>query len=203
MHLPSQRIFQIIIFFIVFTWSLINPHDCNTWLMEALPAIAAVTILAAVYKRFRFTELIYWLILLHCIILLIGAHYTYAKVPLFDFIKSAFNLSRNNYDKIGHFAQGFVPSLVARELLIRTSTLRPGKWMFFIVVSIALAISAFYELIEWWTALFSGKGAEDFLGTQGYIWDTQSDMFFALIGAISAQIILSKYLDRKTYKILK
>lgn len=203
MNLSSQRIIQLTIFFIIFTWSVINPYSYNTWLMESLPAIAAIIILTVIYNRFRFTELNYWMILIHCIILLIGAHYTYAREPLFDYIKTAFNLSRNNYDKIGHLAQGFIPALITRELLIRTSTLRPGKWLFFIVVSIVLAISAFYELIEWWTALFLGRGADDFLGTQGYIWDTQSDMFFALIGGITAQVILKKYLDKKIYEILK
>lgn len=203
MNSKTQRTIQIAIFFLVFIWSLIRPHTYTTWIMEAAPAIAALIILAVIYNRFRFSDIIYWMILIHCIILLIGAHYSYARVPLFNYIKHAFDLSRNNYDKVGHLAQGFIPALVVRELLIRTSPLRPGKWLFFIVVSVALAISAFYELIEWWAAIGLGKGSDDFLGTQGYIWDTQSDMFYALIGAVAAQILFRKYLDRKALEAEK
>jgi len=138
----------------------------------------------------------YWLILIHSIILMVGGHYTYAEVPLFDWIKDAFAVSRNNYDKVGHFAQGFVPAIIAREILIRKSPLGSGKWVSFIVICICLAISAFYELLEWWVAVTTGTAAEAFLGTQGYAWDTQSDMFFALIGAVSAVIVLSSTHDR-------
>jgi putative membrane protein len=169
--------------------------------MESFPVIAALIILTAVYKKFKLTDLNYWMILLHCIILLIGAHYTYAKVPLFDYIKDAFDLSRNNYDKIGHLAQGFFPALVIREVLLRTSPLRPGKWLFFLVVSVALAISAFYELIEWWAAVSMGGAADDFLGTQGYAWDTQSDMFLAMIGSILSQLCFKHYLDKRVLEI--
>ncbi len=189
------RIIQAVLFATVMAWSVICPYDMPTWYMESAPAIAAFAVLVITYRRFRLAEITYWLILLHCVILFIGAHYTYERVPAFDWLKDAFSMSRNNYDKLGHLAQGFVPSLVIREVLIRTSPLRPGKWLFFIVSSIAFAISAFYELIEWWTALFYGEGSADFLGLQGYIWDAQSDMFFALIGSILAQAIFKKIID--------
>ncbi|NLV66340.1 MAG: DUF2238 domain-containing protein [Spirochaetes bacterium] len=196
-NVDRSNIIQIIIFSAACIWSVINPHDMPTWIMEAAPALAALILLILTYKKFRFTGLVYWCILIHCIILFIGAHYTYARVPLFDYLKDALDLSRNNYDKVGHLVQGFFPALVARELLIRTSPLRPGKWLFFIVTCICLAISAFYELIEWWAALAFGGGAESFLGTQGYVWDTQSDMFLALTGAILAQILLGRYHDKR------
>jgi putative membrane protein len=181
------------IFFAVFIWSVIKPHDYFTWFLEVFPAMIALVILVSTYRSFQFTHLVYWLILVHAIILMIGGHYTYAEVPLFTRLKDIFDLSRNNYDKLGHFAQGFVPAMVAREILIRKSPLKPGKWLFFIVVCICLAISAFYELIEWWVAVATGEAAESFLGTQGDIWDSQSDMFLALIGAISALVLLGKY----------
>lgn len=193
----KQRIIQLAILFSIFTWSLIDPYELSTWLMEALPVIIVLIILIFTYRKFKLTDFNYWMILIHCIILLIGAHYTYAKVPLFDYLRDSLDLSRNNYDKVGHLAQGFIPALVIREILIRTSPLRPGKWLFFLVISAALAISAFYELIEWWTSLYLGGAADDFLGTQGYVWDTQSDMFFALIGAISSQVLFRNYLDKK------
>ena len=144
---------------------------------------------------FPLTPMLYVLILVHSIILMIGGHYTYAEVPLFDFLKEIFNLERNNYDKLGHLAQGFIPAIAAREILLRRSPLAPGKMLFFIVCCVFLAISAFYELIEWWVALLSEKAAEAFLGTQGYVWDTQSDMLWALIGAILAQVILARLHD--------
>jgi putative membrane protein len=168
--------------------------------MESLPAVIAIAVLAYTYKKFRLTEITYWFILIHCIILFAGAHYTYARVPLFDWIKDTFELSRTNSDKLGHFAQGFIPAMVIREVLIRTSPLRPGKWLFFIVSSIALAISAFYELIEWWTAVFYGDGSIEFLGLQGYVWDAQSDMFFALIGSVLAQLIFMKAIDKHAFR---
>jgi putative membrane protein len=186
----------LIIFFTMLLWSAIKPHDYFTWFLEVLPALIGFAILLVTYKRFPLTRLTYWLILLHAIILMIGGHYTYAEVPFFNWIRDAFNLSRNNYDKVGHFIQGFVPAIIAREILIRKSPLKSGKWLFFIVVSICLAISALYELIEWWVALSTGSAADAFLGTQGYIWDTQSDMALALLGAIIALLLLSKYHDR-------
>jgi len=181
------------IFFAVFIWSVIKPHDYFTWFLEIFPAMIALVVLVSTYRSFQFTHLVYWLILVHAIILMIGGHYTYAEVPLFTWLKDIFALSRNNYDKVGHFAQGFVPAMVAREILIRKSPLTPGKWLFFIVVCICLAISAFYELIEWWVAVGTGEAAESFLGTQGDIWDSQSDMFLALIGAVSALVMLGKH----------
>ena len=191
----------LIIFFAVLIWSGINPKDYFTWFLEVLPALIGIVILAATYKRFQFTRLAYALILIHCIILMIGGHYTYAEVPLFDWIKDWFDLGRNNYDKIGHLAQGFIPAIIAREILIRKEIVKRGNWLSFIVVSVCLAISAFYELIEWWVAELTGESAEAFLGTQGYVWDTQSDMALALLGSIVSLIILSKIHDRQILKL--
>ena len=190
--MTSRKILWIVIFVSVFIWSVIEPKDYFIWLLEVFPAIIAIIILAATEHKFPLTTLTYVLILLHCIILMIGGHYTYAEVPLFDWLKESFNWSRNNYDKIGHLAQGFFPAIIAREILVRTSPLQPSKWLFFIVVSVCLAISAFYELIEWWVAIAAGYEAEAFLATQGYEWDTQSDMFLALLGAIAAQLMLNR-----------
>lgn len=185
----------------VLIWSALGPTGWQVWWMEALPALLAVAILSATYKKFRFTPLVYGLIWLHCVILLVGAHYTYEFVPLFDWIREAFGQARNNYDKLGHFAQGFVPALVARELLLRTSGLGRGKWMFALIVLSILGISAIYELIEWWAAAALGETADSFLGTQGDIWDAQKDMFFALIGAICALLTLSRVQDRQLAKM--
>jgi putative membrane protein len=187
----------LIIFFAALMWSAVKPHDYFTWILEVFPALVGFVIIAALYKNFKFTQLTYRLILIHMIILMVGGHYTYAQVPLFNWIREIFNLSRNNYDKLGHFAQGFIPAIIIREILLRKSPLKRGKWLFFIVVSICLAFSAFYELIEWWIAALSGTAAEAFLSTQGYVWDTQSDMAMALIGAIIALLILGKYHDRQ------
>ena len=192
----------LLIFSAVFIWSAISPHDIFTWFLEVLPAMLGLIILAVTFKVFPLTSLTYWLILIHAVILMIGGHYTYAEVPLFNWLRDTFDLSRNHYDKVGHFAQGFIPAIIAREILIRKSPLKPGKWLFWIVVSICLAISAFYELIEWWVALVNKQAAEAFLGTQGYVWDTQSDMGFALIGAIAALVLLSKMHDRQLNEYL-
>lgn len=172
-------------------WSGIDPHDRPTWWAEALPAIIAAVLLAAVYRRFRLTDLAYLLIATHAVILLVGAHYTYAEVPLFDWLKDWLELSRNHYDRLGHFVQGFVPAIVARELLLRTSPLTEGKWLFALVVLACLGISAAYELIEWTAAEATGEGAEAFLATQGDVWDTQKDMALALVGAVTALLALS------------
>jgi len=182
------------VFIAFFIWSAINPYDRLTWWLEVIPAMIAIVIIALTYKSFPLTPLLYQLILIHCIILLIGGHYTYAEVPFFNWLEEQFELSRNHYDKVGHFAQGFVPAILAREIIIRLGVIAESKvaWQNLMVVSICLAFSAFYELIEWWTALLSEEAAESFLGTQGYIWDTQSDMFYALIGAVSGLILLSK-----------
>jgi putative membrane protein len=186
-----------IIFFIVLIWSGINPKDYYTWILETAPAIIGFAVIAATYKRFRLTSLSYILILIHATILMVGGHYTYAEVPLFNWIRDAFDLSRNNYDKVGHLAQGFIPAILAREIFIRKAVVNGNSWRNFLIICFCLGFSAFYELIEWWVALLSGSSAEAFLGTQGYVWDTQSDMALALIGAILALLTLSGLHDRQ------
>jgi putative membrane protein len=195
----SQYFFSslLLLFFLVFLWSAIEPNDRLTWLLEVLPTIIALPILWVSYQKFPLTHLVYLLIFLHAIILLIGGHYTYAEVPFFSWLRDAFDLSRNYYDRLGHFAQGFVPAMIAREILLRKQVVKRSAWLFFIVCCICLSISAFYELIEWWVAIASGIAAEAFLGTQGDVWDTQWDMFIALIGAMSAQIFLTRYHDQQ------
>ena len=192
-----MKIIWLIIYSLVLIWSGINPKDYFTWLLEVFPALIGLIILAVTYNKFRLTPLTYTLILIHCIILMVGGHYTYAEVPLFNLIRDTFGMARNNYDKIGHLAQGFIPAIIAREILTRKKVILLKGWSNFIVICICLAISAFYELIEWWAALLSGEAAEDFLGTQGYIWDTQSDMGLALLGAIISLLILSRLHDRQ------
>lgn len=187
----------IIIFTVVLVWSGINPKDRLTWALEIFPAVIAAAVLAYTYRSFRLTPLVYSLLLVHCIILMVGGHYTYAEVPLFDYFKDIFGFTRNNFDKLGHLAQGFVPALVAREVLIRKNVIASSAWRDFFIVCFCLAVSAFYEIIEWWVALASGEGADAFLGTQGYIWDTQSDMWFALIGAVAGLILLGNLHDRQ------
>jgi putative membrane protein len=189
------------VFFTALIWSAINPHDYPTWWLEVFPALVAVVLLWWTRQTFPLTPLLYVLILIHSIILMVGGHYTYAEVPLFDWISEAFNWQRNNYDKLGHFAQGFVPAIVARELLIRHAVVARSGWLPFIIVSICLAISAFYELIEWWVAALSEEAAEAFLGTQGYVWDTQSDMMVAMIGAIAALLMLRRWHDRQLARL--
>ncbi|MCW8923672.1 MAG: DUF2238 domain-containing protein [Gammaproteobacteria bacterium] len=182
-------------------WSGINPKDTLTWLLEVSPAIIGAAIMAFTYNSFRLTPLVYFLILIHCIILMIGGHYTYAEVPLFDQLRETFDLARNNYDKVGHFVQGFVPVLITREIIIRKNIISDRFWQSFFAVSFCLAFSAFYELIEWWVALISEEAAEAFLGTQGYTWDTQSDMGWALFGAVLALLLLSKIHDQQINKL--
>jgi len=191
----------LITFFAVLIWSGIYPKDYFTWLLEVLPALVGFIIIAGTYKKFRLTNLVYTLILIHCIILMIGGHYTYAEVPLFDWIRDYFELQRNNYDKVGHLAQGFIPAIIIREILIRKSIVRGVAWQNFMIVCICLALSAFYELIEWWVAILSGESAEAFLGTQGYIWDTQSDMALALLGSVLSIVSLSKFHDKQLNRI--
>ena len=200
-HAPTSISHRLIfvwlfIFSLVLLWSGINPHDRFTWFLEVFPAILGLGILTATYKQFRFTKLAYWLMLAHAIILMVGGHYTYAEVPLFNWLKDTFNLGRNHYDKVGHFAQGFVPAIIAREILIRKSPIKHGKWLSFMVICISLALSATYEFFEWWVSEITGTAAEAFLGTQGYVWDTQSDMFMALLGAITALSLLSRAHDK-------
>ena len=187
-------------FFIVFIWSVINPKDLFTWFLEVFPAIIGLFILFITYKKFQFTNMVYFLILIHSIILMIGGHYTYSEVPLFDFIKDFFNHDRNNYDKLGHFAQGFIPAMIAREIIIRKNIINIEAWRNFFIVCFCLGFSAFYELIEWWVAILSNDSANDFLGTQGYIWDTQSDMAWAQFSSIIALILLRKYHDNQLKK---
>jgi putative membrane protein len=174
----------------------IGPHDRVTWLLEVAPILIAAPILVVTHRRFPLTPLVYRLLFLHALILALGGHYTYARVPLGFWVQDLFDLGRNPYDRLGHLAQGFVPALVAREILLRTSPLRPGAWLFFLVVCVCLAISAFYEMIEWWAALLGGESAAAFLGTQGDVWDTQWDMFLALCGAIASQLLLQRVHDR-------
>jgi putative membrane protein len=181
-----------LVFFAVFIWSAIHPHDRLTWLLEVAPALIGMMLMAITYQRFPLTPLLNILILLHCVVLMIGGHYTYAEVPFFEGLLGA---ERNNYDKLGHFFQGFVPAILAREILIRLSVVPTAAWRNVFIVSLCLAFSAFYELIEWWVALLSDEAAESFLGTQGYVWDTQSDMAFALTGAILALLLLSNFHD--------
>ena len=185
------------IFLGVLAWSGIEPKDRLTWVLEAGPAIIGLLVMAKSQKSFPLTPLLYFWILLHCIVLMIGAKYTYAEVPLFDSIREAFGWERNNYDKVGHFMQGFVPALIAREILLRKKIVNTNGWRNFIVLSICLAFSAFYELIEWWAALLIGEDADAFLGTQGYVWDTQSDMAWALFGAMVCLITLRKAHDQQ------
>ncbi|MGZ8935080.1 MAG: DUF2238 domain-containing protein [Methylobacter sp.] len=189
------------VFFLVLLWSVINPRDYVTWILETAPALIAFIVLITTRRQFPLTSLAYILILIHSIILMIGAHYTYAEVPLFNWLKEAFNLERNNYDKIGHFAQGFVPAIIAREIILRNQVLKKINWLNFFIICICLAISAFYELIEWSVALLSEEAAEAFLGTQGYIWDTQADMAYALFGAIAAIVTLSQLHNRQISKL--
>jgi putative membrane protein len=187
----------LIVFFSVLIWSAKDPRDDFTWFLEVIPAMVGFVVLAKTRRTFPLTPLAYILILIHCIILMVGGHYTYAQVPLFDWIRDAFNLARNDYDKLGHLAQGFVPAIIAREVLLRKGVVQRPRWLGFIVVSICLAISAFYELVEWWVAVWSGNSAEAFLGTQGYVWDTQSDMAMALFGAVLALTLLADIHDRQ------
>jgi putative membrane protein len=187
----------LIVYFVVLIWSVINPHDYFTWFLEALPALIGLLVIAATRTRFPLTPLTYTLILIHSVILFLGAHYTYAQVDTFKFVRELFGWQRNNYDKLGHFVQGFVPAIIAREILIRRNVVNGRGWLNLFVISICLAFSALYELFEWGVAVVTGDSAESFLGTQGYAWDTQSDMAFALLGAVLSLIIFSKLHDRQ------
>ena len=200
-HPSAYELTLLAIVAVVLVWSGIGPHDRFTWVLEVLPVIIALPILIYVYPRFRFTPLVYTLMALHAVILMVGGHYTYAEVPFGFHMKEWFGFARNHYDRIGHFAQGFVPALVAREILIRRSPLRGTRWLPFFVICFCLAFSAFYELIEFWTALATGDQAEAFLGTQGDQWDTQWDMMLALIGAVSAQLLLWRWHDRQLRRL--
>jgi putative membrane protein len=172
-------------------------HDRFTWVLEVAPVLIGLPILIATHRRFPLTPLVYRLLVLHALILMVGGHYTYAEVPLGFWVRDALGLARNHYDRLGHFAQGFVPALLVREVLLRRTPLHRGGWLFFLVTCVCLALSAFYELVEWWTALATGEAATAFLGTQGDPWDTQWDMFFALVGALVAQLTLARIHDRQ------
>lgn len=199
---PREPLILLALTFLALVWSGIAPYDRTTWILEIFPIVLAAPILIATYRRFPLTPLAYRLIFIHALILILGGAYTYARVPLGFWIQDAFGFARNHYDRIGHFAQGFIPAIIAREILIRTSPLKPGKWLFFLVTTICLSVSALYEFIEWWAALAGGSAAQEFLGTQGDVWDTQWDMFCALVGAITAQLLLSRYHDKQLGKLL-
>ena len=189
------RLAWIAIFVAVLVWSGINPKDYPTWALEVFPAVAGGVILWYTRESFPLTPLVYVLILIHCVILMVGGHYTYAEVPAGDWLREQLGTARNDYDKLGHFAQGFIPALVAREILVRKAVVPSARWRDFFIVCFCLGFSAFYELIEWWVALLSDEAADAFLGTQGYVWDTQSDMFWALSGAVIALVTLGSWHD--------
>ena len=185
------------IFTAFFIWSAIGPRDYPTWFAEVFPAVIGAGILWFTRRRYPLTRLTYVLILIHSVILIVGGHYTYAEVPLFDWLRDTFGHDRNNYDKLGHFLQGFVPAIIAREVTIRNTVFSTGGWRNFFIIGTCLGISAFYELVEWAAALVSAEASESFLGTQGYVWDTQSDMAWALFGAILALLLLGRIHDRQ------
>lgn len=199
----NYKISLLVIFLLALLWSTINPKDYFTWFLEVFPAIIGLIILIMINRKFELTKPLYFLLLIEGLILVIGGHYTYAEMPLFNWLKDAFDLGRNYYDRLGHLTQGFVPAIIAREILIRKNVLKPGAWLYVIIVCICLAISAGYEFIEWWVAIASGTAAEAFLGTQGDVWDTQWDMFMAFIGANLGLILLSKLHDRYLAKLEK
>lgn len=190
-------------FVVVLLWSAIQPFDRFIWWLEVSPALIAGAILLLTRRRYPLTTITYMLILLHAIVLMIGGHYTYSHVPLFDWLAELFHWQRNNYDKLGHIMQGFVPAIVAREILLRNGVVRGRIWLSFIVVCICLSISAFYELVEWWVAVLTGSAADLFLATQGYVWDTQADMAWALFGASLALLLLSRWHDRQLQPLLR
>ena len=182
-------------------WSVIRPYDPLTWVLEAAPIIIIFLGVIAAFQRFQFTQLSYWLLTLGGILVLIGAHYTYARMPVFEWIKESFELERNHYDRFGHFFQGMVPAIIFRELLLRTSSLKRGAWLFITVVALCMAKSVLYEFAEWWTALIVGEDAHDFLAMQGDQWDAQKDMFWATVGSILALLTLGRYHDRQLARL--
>lgn len=199
--IPRSHLVLLSIVAVMIGWSGWQPYDRFTWWLEVSPVFIGIAVLVATYRRFRFTTLCYLLIALHMCVLCVGGHYTYARVPAFDWLRPLFDWERNHYDRLGHLMQGFVPAIIAREMLVRLDVLKRKKWLPFVIVSICLAISAFYELLEWWAALIGGSAADDFLGSQGDVWDTQSDMCLALIGAVCALAFLSYLHDRALEKI--
>ncbi|SHG15627.1 DUF2238 domain-containing protein [Dysgonomonas macrotermitis] len=201
--MDKKHIIYLAIIIIAGIWSAIGAYGGTLWVLEALPCLIGFALLAVTYRRFRFTDVTYLFITIHFIILFIGAHYTYARVPAFDWLSEVFGWSRNNYDKVGHFAQGFIPALITREILIRLDVIRKQSWIPFLVIAICLAISAAYELFEWLVAVLLKQSADDFLGMQGYEWDTQSDMLCATIGAIIMLLTLSKVQDKQIRRLTK
>ena len=191
------RITLLVLFLAIFAWSMIGPHDWFTWALEVFPAVIGLVLMIATHKRFPLTTLLVVLIFIHAVILVVGGHYTYALVPFGFWMQDAFGFTRNHYDRIGHFAQGFVPAILAREILIRRNVVRGRGWLFTIIVSICLAFSAAYELLEWSVSVFTGSAGDSFLGTQGDIWDTQKDMALCALGAVLAQLILGRLHDRQ------
>ncbi len=191
------HILLLVSLFLILIWSAINPHDYFTWFLEVFPALIGVAILAYTYRRFRFTNLVYVLVLLHCIVLIAGGKYTYALNPLFEYFKELFGWTRNNYDKLGHFMQGFTPALISRELFIRRRAVDGKGYTFFLSIAVPLAFAALYEIFEWLMAIVNGEKVESFLGTQGYFWDTQTDLFMCLVGSIIALLLLTKLHDRQ------
>ncbi|MBN2721249.1 MAG: DUF2238 domain-containing protein [Campylobacterales bacterium] len=197
-----MKLLWLAIFFLVFLWSGYEPKDRMIWILEVFPAIIGFIILAATYHSFPLTSITYILILVHMVVLMIGGHYTYAEVPLFDTLNNYFNGNRNNYDKVGHFMQGAVPVVIAREIVIRKNVFTAQNgWFVFFLLCFVLAVSAFYELLEWWSAVLIGSAADEFLATQGYVWDTQSDMWYALMGGITSLAIFSRLHDKKLREI--
>jgi putative membrane protein len=197
----NKHLLLILLFFVGLIISAINPHDYFTWILEVFPAILGFLVLIFTYKKFKFSYLTYVMILLHCYVLFIGGHYTYAEVPAFNWLRDVFHQTRNNYDKVGHFTQGFVPAMITRELLIRLNVVKNGRWLAFLTVCVCTTISVLYELLEWFVSVTSGQSGDSFLGTQGYIWDTQSDMLYAMIGAICMVVFISRIQDNVIKKM--
>ena len=193
---------MLLLFAAVLLWSGIQPKDSYTWLLEVSPAIMGVTALLATYRRFRFSDFTYMVMLLHAVVLMVGGHYTYAEVPLFEWLREPLGFSRNNYDKVGHFMQGFAPAAIASELLWRLKVVRQRGWLVFLSLCVCMAISAVYELLEWLVAVLSQQAADAFLGTQGYVWDTQSDMLWCLIGATTMLLLFSRPHQRSINKVM-
>lgn len=199
MHHHRLKIFLLSVYIAVFLWSVVEPKDFFIWLLEVAPALLALAVVMLTYKNFPLTPLAYILITMHACILFIGGHYTYAEVPLFDWIRDTFHGSRNNYDKVGHFVQGLVPAIIAREIFIRKAVVENRKWLNFFIITTCLGISAGYELLEWFVAESTGASADAFLGTQGYAWDTQSDMLYATMGAVVSLVLFSPVHDRQIF----